>query len=336
MSKSKKKLIVIGGDAAGLSAASAARRFHKDWDIVVYEKGNYISYAACGIPYFVGDLVKNDSDLITITRKTFLEKRNIPVMMGMEVLSINAEQKTVKVRDVVKNVEFIDHWDYLVIATGASPRNLPIPGADLPNVFKVRGLDTGVALKQHIMKERPRSAAIIGGGNIALEMAEGFKNAGIEEITIIYRRPRLGWTFPENISEMISNELAKNGVRVILSRSVKKLEKHENNKIKLCLDPANDDDPVVDFVLIGIGVIPNTQFLKDAGLKLDKNGAIDVDEFMKTNIPGIWAAGDCANVNHVLLGKKVYFPLATIANKQGRYAGYDIAGHSIPFPGTIG
>ncbi|MHA1791248.1 MAG: FAD-dependent oxidoreductase [Promethearchaeota archaeon] len=335
MNAEKKKVIVIGGDAAGLSAASAVKRAKKEWDVVVYEKGTYISYAACGIPYFVGDLVKEDDDLITITREVFLQKRNIPVKINHEVIRVNFDDKTVIVKDLEANKEFSEGWDHLVITTGARPRILPIPGSDLPNIFSIRGLDTGVKVKSFIKEKAPRSACIIGGGFIGLEMCEGFKDAGIENITLLEVLPRLLPNFPEEISTMVKDELEANGVKVIFQRKIKSFEDAGDGKVAVNFDDGNDP-LIVDLVLMATGVVPNTDFLKGTPLKLDNRGAIDVDKHMRTNIENVWAAGDCANVNHVLLNTKVYAPLATIANKQGRYAGYNIVGNETEFPGTMG
>ncbi|MBN2150260.1 MAG: FAD-dependent oxidoreductase, partial [Candidatus Lokiarchaeota archaeon] len=162
MASEKKKVVVVGGDAAGLSAASAVRRFKKDWSIVVYEKGEYISYAACGIPYYVAGWVADVRSMITITKEEFLEKRDIAVKTGHEVVKVDVGARQVVVMDLGSGREFADAWDYLVIATGASPQVLPVPGADLPRVFSVRGLETGITIRQFISEHRPRSACLIG------------------------------------------------------------------------------------------------------------------------------------------------------------------------------
>ncbi|MFX0100076.1 MAG: FAD-dependent oxidoreductase [Candidatus Hodarchaeota archaeon] len=335
MSEKKKRVVIIGGDAAGLSAASAIRRFQKDWDIVVYEKGEYISYASCGIPYFIADWVKDQQSMITITKEEFLEKRNIPVKIFHELKVVDVDKKQVLVEDIQNNNEFHDSWDFLVIATGANPRVLPIPGANLPRVFKVKGLDTGIEIKKFIKENNPKSACLIGAGFIGLEMAEGFKEAGIEDITMVEVMPRLLPAFTEKISGKVLEELERNGIKVCLQEKVKEIKEIDGGKLEVALD-GTGKSVIVDLVLMGTGIAPNTAFLEGSGIRLDAKGAVDVDEFMQTNVPGVWAAGDCANINHILLGERVYYPLATNANKQGRYAGYTIGGKRTAFPGTMG
>jgi NADPH-dependent 2,4-dienoyl-CoA reductase/sulfur reductase-like enzyme len=337
MANQNTKVIVIGGDAAGLSAASAIRRFKKDWSIVVYEKGEYISYAACGIPYYVADWVKDERSMITITKEEFLEERKIVVKTLHEVIKVDLKSKQVIVKDASNGQEFSDAWDHLVIATGASPRLLQVPGVDLPRVFAVRGLETGIAIKKFIKDHQPKSVCLIGASYIGLEMAEGLKAAGVEEVTMIKNTPRLMPSFSEKISDLLYEELARQGVRVISQKKVKEFRSHDDGRVEVVLDPQQmDASSSYDFVVMGTGVTPNTGFLRGSGIALGEQGAIDVNEFMQTNVESVWAAGDCANVHHVLLGKKVYHPLATIANKQGRYAGYSIAGKMTPFPGTTG
>ncbi len=336
MANENNKVIVVGGDAAGLSAASAIRRFKKDWSIVVYEKGEYISYAACGIPYYVAGWVKDENSMITITKEAFLQERNIAVKTHHEVVRVDVKNKQVVVKDAASGQEFPDAWDHLVIATGASPRSLPVLGMDLPRVFTVRGLETGIAIRQFIKDHKPKSACLIGASYIGLEMAEGLKEAGIEKITMIKNTPRLMPSFSEKVSDMLYEELARRGIRVISQKKVKELRGQADGKVEVVLDPQVPDVSAFDLVLVGTGVAPNTGFLQGTGIALDDQGAIVVNEFMQTNVAEVWAAGDCANVHHTLLGRNVYYPLATIANKQGRYAGYCIAGKKTAFPGTMG
>ncbi len=336
MAEQIKKVIVIGGDAAGLSAASAVRRFKKDWDIIVYEKGDYISYAACGIPYYVADWVKEENSMITITKEEFLESRNILVKTGHEVVKVDVQGKQVRVKRLADGHELVDGWDYLVIATGGRPKLLNVPGVSLPRVFTVRGLDTGIKIKTFIKGYKPRSACLVGASYIGLEMAEGLRAAGIERIMMIKNTPRLMPFFPEKVSGLLYEELEKHGIKVIAGNKIVGFKQHDDGRVQVLLDARASEDLVFDLVVLGIGVHPDVDFLQGSGIALDEYGAIDVDTRMQTSVAGVWAAGDCANVFHSLLGRKVYAPLATIANKQGRYAGYNIAGKKAEFPGTMG
>lgn len=335
MSDGTKRLVVIGGDAAGLSAASAARRLHKDWEIVVYEKGPYISYASCGVPYYVADWVKDERSMITITRDEFEEKRNIKVKMHHEVIKVDTKEKTVAVKSLIDGNESMDNWDNLVIATGAVVRVLPVPGVDLPNVFVVKNLEDGVEIKKFIVENKPKSVAIIGGSYVGLEMAEGFKEAGISNITIMKRSPRFLGAFAEKVSDLVVKELQDKGVRIVTQVKITAIEEAASGQLEVVHEPASETPVVADLVILATGVRPCTDFLKGSGIQLDALGAVDVDRHMKTNVPGVWAAGDCANVYNVLTGEKVYYPLATVANKQGRYAGYNIGGRETEFPGTM-
>ncbi|MBD3185247.1 SidA/IucD/PvdA family monooxygenase, partial [Candidatus Bathyarchaeota archaeon] len=231
MQMKKKRVIIIGGDAAGLSAASSIRRSHEDWDIVVYEKGKYISYAACGIPYYVADLVQDENTMITITRETFLRKRNIPVKIFHEVLAVDTAAKEVHVENVKAREEFKDTYDILVIATGATPKLPSIPGIMHPRVFTVHGLDSGITIKQFIARNKPESVVLIGAGYINLEMVEACHAAGIPNITMIKRSSRVLPSFAEKISSLVKQELEKHGIPLIHGNPVTRLDSRDDGGV---------------------------------------------------------------------------------------------------------
>ena len=327
------KVVVIGGNPAGLSAASAIRKAHSDWEINVYEKDQYVSYGACGIPYYVSDEVKSLDQLITLTKEKLEEHRKIPVHLFHEVMKVDFKAKMALVRDLKNQKEFNKPYDYLVIATGAKAKSDPCLDIDHPRIFKVHTLNHAEQLKSFLEENKVNSVVIIGSGYIGLEMLESYIAQGIkgEQITVI--GPRL--IFKSENQKYVESELRNHGVNLILQKRVKKVNSISDTRLKIVLD----DGQVIEteLVQISIGVVPATDMFKDTKLELLTNGAIITNEFMQSNIPNIFAAGDCASSYHQILKKNVYIPLAPAANKQGRIAGSFIAGKTDSlFPGVIG
>jgi len=324
------KLVVIGGNPAGLSAASAVRRVHHDWKIDVYEKGAYISYGSCGLPYYISGIVEDRDKLITITKEEFLEKRNIPVHLYQEVISVNFDAKIVKVKDLKTNEIFEKDYDYLVIATGGKPKIRPEIALEHSHVFHVHTIADADRVKKTIIGSDFKSGILLGAGYINLEMLEAYKALGIDDLTIV--GPRL--IFRTKSQDYIKKELEKNGIKIILGKYAKNLEAVSDKRLRITFEDRVSLE--ADFVQISIGVVPNTDIFKATKLKM-MNGAIIVDEYMKTNIENVFAAGDCATVYHQILKRNTYIPLAPSANKQGRIAGNLIAGNKVdPFPGVVG
>ncbi len=323
-------LVVIGGNPAGLSAASAVRRAHPDWTIDVYEKGPYISYGSCGLPYYVSGIVEDRDKLITITKEAFLEKRNIPVHIFHEVLSVNFEAKIVKVKDIKTNEIFEKDYDQLVIATGGKPKKRPEITLEHNRIFHIHNIEDADKVKIFLSESGAKSGILLGAGYLNLEMLEAYKSQGIDDLTIV--GPRL--IFRTKSQDYIKKELEKNGITVILEKYAKNLEAISDKRLRINFE--DGDTLEADFIQISIGVVPNTDIFKSTKLKM-MNGAIIVDEYMKTNIENVFAAGDCTTVYHQILKRNVYIPLAPAANKQGRIAGNVIAGNMVdPFPGVVG
>ena len=324
------KLVVIGGNPAGLSAASAVRRAHRDWIIDVYEKGPYISYGSCGLPYYISGIVEDRDKLITITKEEFLEKRNIPVHIYHEVLSVNFNAKIIKVKDI-KSIEIFERdYDYLVIATGGKPKMRPEITLDHNHIFHVHTIEDADKVKKFLNGNGLKSGILLGAGYINLEMVEAYKAQGIDDLTIV--GPRL--IFRTKSQEYIKKELEKNGIKVILGKYANNLEAVSDKRLRIYFEDGESLE--ADFIQISIGVVPNTDIFKSTKLKM-MNGAIIVDEYMRTNIENVFAAGDCTTVYHQILKRNAYIPLAPAANKQGRIAGNIIAGKNVdPFPGVLG
>ncbi len=328
------KVIIIGGNPAGLSAASAIRKNHKDWEINVYEKGQYISYGSCGIPYYVANDVKNLDALMTLTKETLMKKRNIPVHLFHEVKSVNFNEKTIRVEDILNKKEFDEKYDYLVITTGGKSNTEKIQISknilDHQRLFKVHTLPHAKRLKEFLSATQVDNVVVVGSGYIGLEMLEAYVANGVKKITLI--GPRLN--FRTKSQEFIQQELEKHDIKIILHNRVKTIT--EISESSLNVELQDGTAIVANAVQLSIGVLPATDMFQNTPLKMQPNGAIIVDEFCKTNLENVYSAGDCATSYHNLLKKDVYIPLAPTANKQGRIAGTHIAGSPTnPFPGVI-
>lgn len=324
-------LLVIGGVAAGMSAASQARRVDKNMSIGVFEKSEYVSYAACGMPYFIGEHIDDYTKLIAIDKDDFIKKRGIDIVTLAEVEHVDFSSKKVIINIGESTSEY--GYDKLVIATGARPFYPNFAGIDLPGVFMLRNLNDGLRIKEFIQKNFPRSGVIIGGGFIGLEMAETLRELGIA-CTIVERMDSVAMTMDPEIREKITLKLKEFDVAIRTGAEVEKITAVEN---RLTVSVKGGGSIETDFIIASVGVVPNTAFVKDTGLGMTDRGAIVINEKSETNIPGVYAAGDCATVKHLITGKDTYMPMGTTANKQGRVAGLQAAGVSDEvFRGIVG
>ena len=326
------RLVVIGGVAAGMSAASRARRLNPKIEIMVFEKSGFVSYGSCGLPYFVSDVIKAPENLVVYDAKFFKEKRNIDVYLHHEVLKIFPAKRSVLVKDLEKDKEFEVGYDKLVIATGARAVKPNIKGIDLNGIFTIRFLEDGIAIKNFIRENSPKKALIIGAGYIGMEMAEALVSLGID-VTIVEVMPNILGSMDDEINEVVEAELQKNGVKLLKSTSVVEFV-GDGFVRKAILN--NGSSLNVDLVIVGAGIKPNSEIARDAGIEIGRSGAIAVNQRMETNIPGVFAAGDCAEAFHLVLGRPVYIPLGTTANKQGKVAGENAVGGNAIFKGIVG
>lgn len=331
--KFKKRFLVIGGVAAGMSAASRAKRREPDMEVTVLERGSFVSYGSCGLPYYVSDLVKDVQGLVVHDAAFFREKRGINVLTRHEVTKLDPEVKVVSAKNIDSGEEMKLGYDKLAICTGASPARPSFPGVDLKNVFVIRTAEDGIALKSYIRESRSRRAAIIGAGLIGLEMAESLMENEIE-VLVIKRPGSILKMFDDDMVEIVEGELREKGVALIKEAKIQGFEGNKDGQVKsVVLEDKRYD---VDFVLLAVGTTPNSSLAKEAGLKVAQNGTIVVDELMKTSHPDIFAAGDCVGQKHMITGKDVYIPRGTTANKQGRIAGENAAGGNERFEGVLG
>ena len=309
------KAIVIGGVAAGMSAASKLRRMLPEAEITVYEKGGFLSYGACGLPYYIGDFNTDPGKLIARTQEQYREMK-IDCRLYHEVLRVDAGTKRVLVRDLKSGREFEDVYDKLMIAVGCNSVIPKFPGADLPSVFCLRSMEDGLVLREIVHLEGVHHVAVIGGGYIGVEMAEALVRLG-RSVTLIEGGDRILNTFEPEFSELAAQELERNGVKVMVRSPVTAIEEAGRSRIVR----TGGGDVNCDIVVMAVGVRPATGFLRDTGIRMIRNGAILVDREMRTSIDDIWAAGDCATVYHRLMQEDAFIALGTVANKCGRIAG---------------
>jgi len=327
------RVVIVGGDAAGMSAASKAKRTSPDTEVIVLEKGVHISYAACGIPYFIGGVVSSWEDLIILTPKKARESRKIDVRTLHLVESFDPKEHVVRGRDLEKDEPFELTYDKLILATGARPVIPKIQGMDLPGVFTMRSIEDGLKIKNFIDEMKPKTAIVVGGGYIGLEMLEAFHRQGIE-LTIVERLDRLMVTVDEEIAQQVEDEIRRHGIEILLRTTLVGIRQgKENLEVLLAGGPGKLS---ADMVLVSAGVQPNSELAKDAGARLGRSSAIRINEKMETTLPDVYAAGDCVEHKHIISGRNTYIPLAPAANKGGRVAGENAVGGNAEFPGIIG
>jgi NADPH-dependent 2,4-dienoyl-CoA reductase/sulfur reductase-like enzyme len=325
------KIIIIGAEAAGASAAAKAKRMAPDAEIIVYEKSDVISFGACGLPYFVGDYFSDPGFMVSRTVEQF-EHSGITVKIRHEVLSVEPATKTVTVKNLATGELQAQQYDRLLIASGAAAIIPPIENLQLKNVFTLKSMADGLALKQAAQLEGKKNVVIIGAGFIGLEVAEAMVKLG-KNVRIIQLDERvMPDFFDKEITDIFEKELSAAGVAVHLSESVKALQ----GAVQVAHVITDKGEYPADLVVLAVGVKPNTSFLQNTGIDLLRNGAIRIDAYGQTNLPDVYAAGDCACVYHLLKNEYVYIPLATTANKIGKVAGENLLGNKTAFPGTLG
>jgi NADPH-dependent 2,4-dienoyl-CoA reductase/sulfur reductase-like enzyme len=326
------RLIVIGGDAAGMSAASQARRRRPELAIVVFERGLYTSFSACGIPYYVGRVVDAEEKLIIRTPEKFREQDGIDVRVLHGVEDIDTEGRRVHVRDLKNGRSAWESYDQLLIATGAVPISPDLPGADADGIYGVSTINSGLEIRSRLDKGNVKKAIIVGGGYIGLEMAEALVQNGLE-VSLISRPPQVMGTLDEEMGALVSQALRDIGVTLYLDEE---LTAFEVTAGKVTGINTNKRTLPADMVILGLGVRPNTALAKAAGIPLGEKGSIRVNERMETDSDGIWAAGDCAESFHLVSRKPFYVALGTVANRHGRVAGINLGGGYATFPGVVG
>lgn len=326
------RLVVIGGDAAGMSAASKVRREQPQREITVFERSPHTSYSACGMPYYIAGLVDEPQKLVARSPEKFREKFNIDVRIRHEVLAIDPAAQRVWVADLEQGSEAWEPYDQLLIATGAEAIFPPLANSDADGIFSLSTLVTGIRVMEFLDRELPRQAVVVGGGYIGLEMAEALVRQGLQ-VSLIEKGEQVMGTLDPDMGVLVSDALREIGVTLYLNESLVGYEATNGRVSGVVTDqraiPA-------DLVIVGLGTRPNSRLAADAGIVLGEKGAIRVNPRQQTSAANIWAAGDCAESFHLISRRPFHIALGTVANKQGTVAGTNLAGGYATFPGVVG
>lgn len=325
------RLVVVGGMAAGMSAASKLRRLRPEWEALVLEAGEDLSYGACGLPYWIGGEVPAMEDLYALDAEE-IARRGIEVRLRQRVVSLMEGRKRVTVEDLPSGKRYEEEYDALLLAMGAHAVLPDLKGLSGENLFTLHDLGDGRRLSRFVAERRPRSAVIWGTGYVALEMAENLSSRGIT-VTLLGRSERVMKSLVPPLRDRLIRELEDRGARIFLGTSVLEAVREGGGLTSLRTDRG---DMAADLFLVATGVRPATEFLEGSPVPAASNGALRVDESCATGVHGVWAAGDCCEVRHLVTGRPVYMPLGTTANKMGRVAGACIAGERERFPGVVG
>jgi len=326
------KLVVIGGDAAGMTAASRVRRRRREREIVVLERGPHTSYAACGMPYYFAGMIPAAENLIARTPEAFRSKMNIDVRTRHEVTDLDTSG-SVAVRDLETGEEYRESYDELLIATGARPIVPPVPGIGAHGVFSLSTLQSGIELEEYIERRRPTRAVVVGGGYIGIEMAEALQLRGME-VALIDMAPQVMPTMDSDSARIIADYMREQGIELRLEESLRSIDVNSREQVAAVVTE-NARLPT-DVVVTGVGVAPDSDLAARAGIELGTANAVRVNRKLETSHAGIWAAGDCAESYHLVTGAKVFVALGTVANKHGLVAGTNISGGTKEFPGVVG
>ncbi|HET7719320.1 MAG TPA: FAD-dependent oxidoreductase, partial [Acidimicrobiales bacterium] len=330
-----RRLLVIGADAAGMSAASQARRRlgPDDLQIVAFDRGNFSSYSACGIPYFVSGVVDDVESLVVRSPETFRTKQSIQVHLRHEVLELDLDRGVALVNHRESGHQREEGFDELMVATGAVPVRPPLPGAGAEGVFGVQALDDGVALRAFVADRAPRQAVIVGSGYVGLEMAEALCALGVETHLVDIAPQPLTRLDPD-MGALVAGALRDFGTVLHLGQEVAGFETGAGGEVSAVV--TSEGTIPAQVVVLGLGVRPNVALAEAAGVDIGPSGAIAVDRRLRTSHPAVWAAGDCAEKRHRVSGARVAVALGTHANKEGRVAGINLGGGDATFPGVIG
>ena len=323
------RLVVVGGSAAGMAAAAKAKRVNKSLEVVVFERSRYVSYAPCGVPYYIEGLVKNLDDLVYYPAEYFRRKRNIDVRVRHEVLDVDPAKKKIIVKKLDEEKTFELEYDYLVLATGGKPSIPEKLNSNIKGVFTLRTLEDGETIKE--AGEKAERIGIVGGGYVGLEMTEAFKMRG-KEVLLFQRSYPMRRAVDLEVSEDIIEELQRHHVDLHLGETFRDIEE-KGGSLRIVTDK---DEYLVDIIILAMGVKPNVDLAKRMGVKLGVTGAIKVNERMETSVKDVYAAGDNVETLHLVSGNPVYLPFAPAANKMGRVAGDNIAGGNSRFKGVLG
>jgi NADPH-dependent 2,4-dienoyl-CoA reductase/sulfur reductase-like enzyme/rhodanese-related sulfurtransferase len=331
--KTKKRILIVGGVAGGASCAARLRRLSESVEIVMFDRGPYVSFANCGLPYYVGDVIKKEENLLIATPELFRERFNIEVRLDSEVTAIDREQRRIQVRDLKAGADYSESYDALVLSPGARPIRPDLPGIDLPGIFALRTIPDSRNLRQWIQDRQATRAVVVGGGYIGMEITENLIKRGMKVTVIEMQNQVMPVVDPEMVAA-IQDTLVKNSVRLYLNESVTGFELDGSHPLKVML--ASGQQLQTDLVILCIGVRPETGLAQAAGLEIGESGGIRVNPQMTTSDPLIKAVGDAVEICDVVTGRQSVIPLAGPANRQGRIAADAIMGRPVAFRGVQG
>ena len=326
------KVVIVGGVAGGATAAARIRRLDEQAEIVVFERSGYISYANCGLPYYIGDVITDPEELTLQTPESFFSRFRVDMKVRHEVTAIHPERKTVSVKNLETDEVFEESYDKLILSPGAKPTQPRLPGVGIDKLFTLRTVEDTFRIKEYINQNHPKSAVLAGGGFIGLELAENLRELGMD-VTIVQRPKQLMNPFDADMASMIHSEMRKHGVKLALGYTVEGFEER-NGGVDVLL---KDNAPLhADMVVLAIGVTPDTALAREAGLELGIKGSIVVNDRMETSVPDIYAAGEAVQVQHYVTGEDAQRSLAGPANKQGRIIADNICGGDSRYLGSQG
>lgn len=326
------KVVIIGGVAGGATAAARIRRLDEKAQIIVFERSGYISYANCGLPYYIGDIITDKQKLTLQTPESFWRRFRVEMKVNHEVAAIRPDKRTVEVRNLNTGEVFEEGYDKLIISTGAKPTQPRLPGVGMDKLFTLRTVEDTFRIKEYINENHPKSVVLAGGGFIGLELAENLRKLGMD-VTIVQRPKQLMNPFDSDMAAFIHNEMRKHGVKLALGYTVEGFEEKDGG-----VDVLLKDEQVLhaDMVVLAIGVTPDTKLAKDAGLELGIKGSIVVNDRMETSVEDIFAVGDAVQVKHYVTGEDALISLAGPANKQGRISADNVCGGDSRYQGSQG
>ncbi|MGI6586555.1 MAG: FAD-dependent oxidoreductase [Lutisporaceae bacterium] len=327
-----KKVLIVGGVAGGASAAARLRRLDENMDIIMFEKGMYISFANCGLPYYIGEAIKERKNLLVQTAEAMKARFNIDVRDLSEVIRIDRQRKVVEVKNIRDGSTYEENYDVLVLSPGAAPVRPPIPGIDSPNIYTLRDIPDTDSIKGFLHENKPQNAVVVGGGFIGLEMAENLHKAGLK-VDIVEALDQVMAPLDYEMAAIVHNHVRSKGCGLHLKDGVKAFEP-EGNRTVVVLQSGRRIS--ADMVILSIGVKPNNKLAKEAGLEVGITGGIKVNEYLQTSDPYIYALGDVIEVTDYISGSPALIPLAGPANKQGRIVANNIAGRREVYKGTQG
>ncbi len=325
-----KKVLIIGGVAGGASAAARLRRLDEDAEIIMFEKGEYISFANCGLPYYIGEVIKEKDKLVVQTPEKMKERFNIDVRINSEVTKIDPDKKTVEVINRLENKTYTESYDKLVLSPGADPVKPPLPGMDSSRIFTLRNIPDTYRIKDYVDTMKPKRAVVVGAGFIGLEVAENLHARGVK-VTVVELAEHVIGPLDYDMAAIVHQHMKSKEVEFYLKDAVKALSHTDNCTI---VELTSGRSLKTDMVIMGIGVRPESKLAAEAGLKIGETRGILVDEYMRTSNPDIYAVGDAVEVTDYISGRPALIPLAGPANKQGRIAANNICGMEEKYEGT--